>query len=37
VIFPGIRYERAKSISPVDDMVSQDRPDTRHDKPSPRH
>jgi len=37
VIFPGIRYERPRSGGPADDMASLNRPDTRQDKPAPRH
>ena len=37
VIFPGIRYERPNSGGTADDTVSLNRPDARHDKPSPRH
>ncbi len=37
VIFPGIRYERPQSGGPADNAASLNRPDTRHDKPSPRH
>jgi hypothetical protein len=37
VIFPGIRYERASSISPVDEDLAADRQDARRDKPAPHH
>ena len=37
VIFPGIRYERPRSGEPADDLPSLGHPDTRHDKPAPRH
>lgn len=37
VIFPGIRYERPEAGGPEHDIASLNRPDTRHDKPLPRH
>ena len=37
VIFPGIRYERAGSISPIYDDEDADGADASRDKPAPHH
>ncbi len=37
VIFPGIRYERAGSISPAEVESQDDGANTRRDNPAPHH
>jgi hypothetical protein len=37
VIFPGIRYERATSLEPVDKAGRANAAEPRRDKPAPHH